>query len=63
MSQGGYQDVRCPVCGHKLLEAFGISAHLILRIKCTCRRVVEIREGFVAEIVRDDAKPRANQTI
>lgn len=48
-------DIRCPVCGHKLFEVFGISAHLVLRVKCTCRRIVQVTEGFSTEIIRDMA--------
>jgi hypothetical protein len=47
-----WQDVRCPVCSHKFFEAWGISAHLLIRIKCTCKRVILIKEGFVTEVVQ-----------
>ncbi len=52
MSTPKFMDVRCPVCSHKLCEAFGISAHLIIRVRCTCKRTVEIREGFLATIIQ-----------
>jgi phage FluMu protein Com len=56
MSTSPFQDVRCPRCGHKLFQACGISAHLVIRIKCPSREcrdgIVQIREGFVAEIIQ-----------
>ena len=52
MSPVFFQDVRCPVCSHLLFRAFGISAHLVIQIKCTCKRLVEVKEGFNAEIIQ-----------
>ena len=57
-----FMDIRCPVCGHKLMEAFGISAHLVLRVKCTCRRIIQIHEGFVAEVVIERSSQESSQT-
>jgi phage FluMu protein Com len=52
MSLPKFMDIRCPVCSHLLFRAFGISAHLIIEIRCTCKRLVEIREGFTCDIIQ-----------
>lgn len=49
-----WQEVRCPACHNLFFEAFGISAHLAIRVKCRiCKRMILIKEGFVAEIIGD----------
>ena len=48
-----FQTVRCPVSGHVLFEAFGISTHLVIRIICRCKRVCVVREGFTVTILEE----------
>ena len=55
MSQAKFTPIRCPRCKHLLFEALGISAHMVIRIKCpqrTCRDdIVQVREGWEAVII------------
>jgi phage FluMu protein Com len=48
-----WQEVRCPVCKKILFEAFGITAHLRIRIHCRCKRVIQVREGFLVQVVQE----------
>lgn len=55
MSQAKFTPIRCPRCKHLLFEALGISAHMVIRIKCpktTCRDdIVQVREGWETELI------------
>jgi phage FluMu protein Com len=52
MARVVWHDIRCPACHKLLLQAFGISAHLALRIVCDqCHCLISIHEGFVAEVI------------
>lgn len=58
LSTPKFRDIRCPRCGHKLMEAFGLCAHLVLRVKCPSREcrddIVQIGEGFQVELLHKD---------
>jgi len=48
-----FQQVRCPVSGHVLFEAFGVNTHLVIRIICRCKRVCLVRDGFTVNILEE----------
>jgi phage FluMu protein Com len=48
-----WQEVRCPVCKKILFEAFGLSTHLLIRIHCRCKRVIQVKEAFTAEVLEE----------
>ena len=45
--------VRCPVCDKILFEAVGIFAHSLIRIYCRCKRIVEVGEGLLTQVVQE----------
>jgi phage FluMu protein Com len=50
-----WQDIRCPKCDKLLCQAFGISAHLLIRIMCRCGRLLQVKEGFLVEVISEGA--------
>lgn len=48
-----WQEVRCPICHKLLFEAVGLSAHLLIRIHCRCKRVIQVRERFQVEVYQE----------
>ena len=55
MSQPTLAPIRCPRCGHKLMEAEWLAKRVRVRIKCPSREcrdaVVQIREDLTAEMI------------
>ena len=50
-----WQPVKCPKCDKTLFEAIGVLSHARVKIHCRCKRVIQIKEGFVAEVIGDQA--------
>jgi phage FluMu protein Com len=48
-----WQKVQCPVCHKVLFEAFGITSHILIKIHCRCKRVIQVKEGWVAEALQE----------